>query len=148
MHTGADTTTTVHFLLCVPPVCSLYTGQTGVLIWGTWTLLGRSANPEVLHLHQTVLHSAVHQPYYPAVASRTWFSPITSWSLTNLVTLTSLYSGNHGCPLRRRSLVLGQPTSLQTLLVREKPQLFLQLKVSLLRDSTGKRQRFLPHVTL
>jgi len=35
MHIGADTIITVHFLLCVPPVCSLYLGQTGVLIRGT-----------------------------------------------------------------------------------------------------------------
>lgn len=61
---------TVHFLLCVSPVCSLYTGQTGVLTEQHPGAPGLPATPEVLQLHQAALHSAVHQPYYLAVTSR------------------------------------------------------------------------------
>lgn len=148
MHTGGDTITILHFLLCVPPVCSLYTGQTGVLIWGTRVHQGSQ-------LHQKCSSCTTQYCILQYTSHATWLwhqgygsASVTSWSLTSLVTLTLAYSGNQGCPLRRFS-VLGQPTSLQTFLIRDKTQLFLHLKDSLLRDSRGKRQRSpLPHVTL
>lgn len=51
-----------------------HAGQTGVLIQGHSGTPGLSATPEGLQVHQTVLHSAVCQLYYPAAASRIWLS--------------------------------------------------------------------------
>lgn len=77
---NAHRSITVHFLLCVSPVCSIYTGQTGVFIH--WDARGLSCTRQYCILQHTS-HITWLWPEGYGLAS------ITSWSLTNLVTLTS-----------------------------------------------------------
>lgn len=138
---GAGTSTRVRF--------QLHASSLGYLYWADWSpasgapwhsrAFGRTAQHCDL---QRASHAARlwHQGYGSA--------SVRSRSLINLVMLASAQLGNGGCPLRR-SLVLGQPTRLQTSPIRKTTQLSLHLQVSLLRDSAGKRPRSrLPCVSL